>query len=134
MRVEAGYMNNIEGKSAIVTGGTRGIGLAIASALLRRGGRIYICGRNRIAVEHTLASLRSAHGEDRVHGTACDVRSYDQVSSLFSDVRQKFGALDILINNAGIGSHNSVEQMAVADLKATLQTHTSRGLSCCHET
>ena len=108
-------------------------GLAIASALLQRAGRVYICGRNPIAVEQTLSTLRSEHGEDRVHGSACDVRNYDHVRSLFSEVSQKFGALDILVNNAGIGSHNSVEQMPVDEWNATIQTNLSGVFYCCHE-
>lgn len=125
-------MNNIEGKSAVVTGATRGIGLAITRALLERGGRVFICGRDRADVEQTVATLRSEHG-DGVHGTACDVRSYDDVRSLFSDVRQAFGTLDILVNNAGIGSHSYVEHMPVEEWNATIATNLSGVFHCCHE-
>lgn len=125
-------MSNIEGKRAVVTGATRGIGLAIARALLERGGRVLICARDRPDVEETVASLRAEHG-DRVHGTACDVRSYDDVRSLFTDVRQTFGTLDILVNNAGIGSHSYVERMPVEEWNATIETNLSGVFHCCHE-
>ncbi len=125
-------MSNIEGKSAVVTGATRGIGLAIARALLERGGRVFICARDGADVEQTVATLRSEHG-DRVHGTACNVRSYEDVRSLFSDVRQTFGTLDILVNNAGIGSHSYVEHMPVEEWNATIETNLSGVFHCCHE-
>ena len=125
-------MSNIKGKSAVVTGATRGIGLAIARALLERGGRVFICGRDRAGVERTVASLKSERG-DNILGAQCNVRSYDDVRSLFSDVRAAFGTLDILVNNAGIGSHSHVEQMAVEEWKATLETNLSGVFYCCHE-
>jgi len=125
-------MNNIEGKSAVVTGATRGIGLAIARALLRHGGRVFICARAGADVEKAVAALKSEHG-DSVRGAACNVRSYDNVRSLFSDVRQAFGTLDILVNNAGIGSHSYVEQMSVEEWNATLETNLSGVFYCCHE-
>jgi len=125
-------MSNIERKSAVVTGATRGIGLAIGRALLERGGRVFICARDGADVEQTVATLRSEHG-DRVHGTACDVRSYEDVRSLFSDVRQTFGTLDILVNNAGIGSHSHVEHMPVEEWNATIETNLSGVFHCCHE-
>lgn len=125
-------MSNIEGKSAVVTGATRGIGLAIVRALLERGGRVFLCARDNADVGKTVASLKSDHG-DRVYGEACDVRSYENVCSLFSNVRRKFGALDILVNNAGIGSHSYVEQMPVEEWNATLETNLSGVFHCCHE-
>ncbi|HLF82797.1 MAG TPA: SDR family oxidoreductase [Blastocatellia bacterium] len=125
-------MSNIEGKSAVVTGATRGIGRAIARALLERGGRVFICARDRTDVEQTVPSLRSEHG-DRVDGRSCDVRSYDDVRSLFSEVRQTFGTLDILVNNAGIGSHSYVEHMPVEEWNATIETNLSGVFHCCHE-
>lgn len=125
-------MSHIEGKSAVITGATRGIGLAIARALLERGGRVFICARDGAGVEQAVASLRSEHG-DRVRGTTCNVRSYDNVQALFSDVRQTFGTLDILVNSAGIGSHSNVEHMSVEEWNATLETNLSGVFYCCHE-
>jgi NAD(P)-dependent dehydrogenase (short-subunit alcohol dehydrogenase family) len=69
-------MTNLEGKSAIVTGATRGIGLAIARALLERGARVFVCARDKEDVAQTVASLRDEHKQN-IHGAACDVRNYD---------------------------------------------------------
>jgi NAD(P)-dependent dehydrogenase (short-subunit alcohol dehydrogenase family) len=125
-------MSSIEGKSAVVTGSTRGIGLAIARALLKRGARVFICARDREEVEQTVTALKAKHGEN-VHGASCDVRSYDSVRSLFHEARQAFTSLDILVNNAGIGSHKYVEHMPVEEWSATLETNLSGVFYCCHE-
>jgi 3-oxoacyl-[acyl-carrier protein] reductase len=125
-------MSNIEGQSAVVTGATRGIGLAISRALLQRGASVVICARDKTDVERTTVSLRAEFG-DRIHGSACDVRSYDAVRSLFSAVKEKLGTLDILINNAGVGSHSYVEQMPVEEWNATIETNLSGVFHCCHE-
>jgi len=125
-------LTGLEGKSAVVTGATRGIGLAIARALLERGGRVLLCARDRNDVEKTSASLKAEYG-DNVIGAACNVRRYDDVRSLFAEVRRAFGALDILVNNAGIGSRSYVEKMEVEEWEATLETNLSGVFHCCHE-
>jgi NAD(P)-dependent dehydrogenase (short-subunit alcohol dehydrogenase family) len=125
-------MNKIEGKSALVTGSTRGIGLAIAEALLARGGRVFITARNAADVQQTVATLLSQH-PDRVFGSACDVGDHDSVRALFSDVKASMVSLDILVNNAGVGSRSYVEQMSVQEWSSTIETNLSGVFYCCHE-
>jgi len=125
-------MSNVTGKTAVVTGSTRGIGLAIAQALLERGARVLICARTTEEVDRTVAVLREQFGEG-VQGKRCDVRSYEDVRALFDDAKATFGNLDILINNAGIGSRNNVEDMPVEEWSATIDTNLSGVFYCCHE-
>lgn len=125
-------MSWIADKTAVVTGSTRGIGLAIASALLERGARVLICARNGQEVDDAVASLSERHGE-RAAGARCDVRSYDDVRELFTRAREEFGKVDILINNAGIGSRNNVEDMSVDEWSAMIDTNLSGVFYCCHE-
>jgi 3-oxoacyl-[acyl-carrier protein] reductase len=125
-------ISNVKGKSAVVTGATRGIGLAIARALLEGGARVFICARDKEDVAQTVASLRSEY-EKNICGAACDVRNYDAVCSLLREVQEAFGKLDILINNAGVGSHSFVEQMSVEEWNATIETNLSGVFYCCHE-
>jgi NAD(P)-dependent dehydrogenase (short-subunit alcohol dehydrogenase family) len=125
-------MSRIEGKSALVTGGTRGIGLAIARALAGRGAGVFICARRNEDVDRTVAALRS-NNTDKVAGMACDVRNYDQVRTMMREAGARFGGLDILINNAGIGSYSYVEKMPVDEWNATLETNLSGVFFCCHE-
>jgi len=124
-------MISIKGKSAVVTGATRGIGLAVARALLERGARVFICARTKGDVAQTVASLKSEYQD--VYAAACDVRSYDEVRSLVRAVRAAFGTLDILINNAGVGSHSYVEKMSVEEWSATIETNLSGVFYCCRE-
>ena len=123
---------SISGKAAIVTGSTRGIGLAIAEALLQKEARVMICARRQADVERVVNRLQAEHG-DRVRGAVCDVRSYEQVRSLVREADGAFGGLDYLVNNAGIGSHSHVEQMPVEEWSATLETNLSGVFFCCHE-
>jgi NAD(P)-dependent dehydrogenase (short-subunit alcohol dehydrogenase family) len=125
-------MDRLAGKTAVVTGSTRGIGLAIASSLLESGARVLICARNGAEVENTVASLREHHAE-LADGAPCDVRSYEDVSRLFSRVKSTFGKLDILINNAGVGSRNNVEDISLEEWSATIETNLSGVFYCCHE-
>lgn len=123
---------SLEGKNAIVTGGTRGIGLAITRALLERGAGVFICARKKEEVELLITELAQAYGE-RIKGAAADVGDYEQARSMVASAAKAFSGIDILINNAGIGSHNSVEQMPVEEWDATIGTNLSGLFYCCHE-
>ena len=125
-------MSNIQGKSAIVTGATRGIGLAVARAFLERRARVFICARTGADVERTVATLSEEYG-DHVQGAACDVRRFEQVRSLFARAKETLDGLDILINNAGIGSRSYVADMPVEEWDSTIQTNLSGVFYCCHE-
>ena len=121
-------MVDLTGKSAIVTGGTRGIGYAIAKALLSAGANVAITGRLESDVENATSELGKI-GPGTISGYACDVRNYDAVKSLFG----AFGGVDILINNAGIGIFSSVESMSPEDFRAVLETNVFGVFYCCHE-
>lgn len=125
-------MTSLKGKSAVVTGGTRGIGLAIVKALAERGSRVLLCARNGKDVERTVSSLGASYGKS-VIGTVCDVRSYAQVGAMIGEAGRAFGGLDILVNNAGIGSNQFVESMPVEEWSATLETNLSGVFYCCRE-
>lgn len=124
--------SGISGKAAIVTGGTLGIGFAVARALLERGGRVLISSRSEEHVQRACEILKAQHA-DRVFGRVCDVREQGSVRGLFRDVERLFGALDILINNAGVGSHSYVEKMDGEEWRSTMETNLSGVFYCCHE-
>jgi len=119
---------DLTGKSAIVTGGTRGIGRAIAKELISAGANVAITGRKEWDVENATSQLGKI-GPGTVSGYTCDVRDYDQVKSLF----EGFGGVDILINNAGIGIFSSVEEMSPEDFRAVLETNVFGVFHCSHE-
>jgi NAD(P)-dependent dehydrogenase (short-subunit alcohol dehydrogenase family) len=125
-------MSNIEKKSAVVTGATRGIGLAIAHALLEQGASVLICSRKDDEVARSVATLEPRYGA-KIHGIACDVSIHSDVQSLFRRATEIFGGVDILINNAGIGSHNNVEETSIDEWHATIGTNLSGVFYCCRE-
>lgn len=120
----------IKDKIAVVTGGTKGIGFAIAEKLLERGARVFICARNRPELRQAIERL-SASG--RVEGEICDVRSEDQVRLMLDECVRLFGGLDILVNNAGIGIiGKTVEEMSGDEFRQTLETNLFGVFYACH--
>jgi NAD(P)-dependent dehydrogenase (short-subunit alcohol dehydrogenase family) len=119
------------GKTAVVTGGTRGIGKATAARLLRDGARVAICGRSPSSVEASVKELSLGGGE--IDGRAMDVRDAGEVKAFFEFVDQRFGGLDILVNNAGIGVFSSVKMLSLEDWRRTLDTNLSGVFHCCRE-
>ncbi len=95
-RAEASFA----GKVALVTGGTRGIGLAVAQALARQGAGLVVCGRDAERVEAAAAELESRGAT--VAGFACDVTDPAQILALAADTERLFGRLDICVADAGV--------------------------------
>jgi NAD(P)-dependent dehydrogenase (short-subunit alcohol dehydrogenase family) len=93
---------SIQGQSILVTGGTRGIGRAIAKSLLEAGANVCITGTTPAGISRAVEELQSSSG-GKVTGKVADVRSKDQVAELFRHVDEQFGGLDVLVNNAGVG-------------------------------
>jgi NAD(P)-dependent dehydrogenase (short-subunit alcohol dehydrogenase family) len=123
---------DLRSKIAIVTGGTKGIGKAIAEALVREGVDVCITARHQSQITQATRELIDL-GAGKVVGFLCDVREASQVGKLFTQVSQEFGGVDILINNAGIGMFASVEAMAPEDFVAVLETNLFGVFYCCHE-
>ena len=119
---------NLSNKTALVTGGTKGIGRAIAESLIKAGARVTITARNEDEIKVTVSQL-NAIGPGAATGHVCDVRDYNQVKSVFDDL----DGLDILINNAGVGIFASVESMSVEDFHTVLETNVFGVFYCCHE-
>ncbi|MEZ0451450.1 3-ketoacyl-ACP reductase [Sphingobacterium thalpophilum] len=114
-------MENLTGKRALVTGGARGLGRAIAAALVKEGVQVAITGRNEMALKQAVAELS-------VSGTAVtyavfDVADHAAVEREIQQLNHSFGNFDILINNAGISSFASVADMDVADWTDIIQVN-----------
>lgn len=92
----------LQGKVAVVTGGSRGIGFAIARALAAEGCTVIITGREQSALKKSAAEVGSLAGAGTTIPIACDVRDEKSVGALFAEAKRRFGKLDILVNNAGI--------------------------------
>jgi 3-oxoacyl-[acyl-carrier protein] reductase len=119
-------------KTAIVTGATKGIGRAIAEALIDEGISVSISARNQNEIDETVAELND-RGSGKAVGFACDVRDYDQVKQLFTFSIKELGGVDILINNAGIGIFETVADTSPEDFRAVLETNLFGVFYCCHQ-
>ena len=103
----------VNGKTAVVTGGTRGIGFAIVKKYLENGANVAIAGSRQATVEKAIEKLPEY--KDRVMGIWPDLCSPEEVAAAFSSVKEKFGSLDILANNAGISSRTSLYDYTVEE-------------------
>ena len=112
----------LKGRIALITGATRGIGLAVARLLAAEGCTLIIVGRDKSALVRISKEL--ARGKTRVVAQACDVRDPDSVNALFWAVRRQFKRLDILFNNAGIAHANlPVERLPFPVWKDIVETN-----------
>lgn len=120
----------LDNKRCIITGGTRGIGRAIAELFLREGAYVAICGRDP---EGTARAVAEMGGEPRVFGHAADIRYPDHVSAFFRFVREKLGGLDVLVNNAGVGIFGAVADLTVEEWQTVIEINLNGVFYCCRE-
>lgn len=93
-------MRELEGKVALITGGSRGIGKAVATAYAREGAKVFLCARNEADLKSTAAEIRSTGGE--AAWCAADIAKIAEVKRFVAEVGHAFGPIDILVNNASI--------------------------------
>jgi len=124
-------MSSLNGKCAVVTGGSRGIGFAIARALLDRGGNVVIIGTKQATVAKATAALESGGRVGRVAGEAGDVRNPADVDRMFASAATRFGGVDILVNNAGVGVFTPVAEMSPQQWHDVIDTNVTGVFLCC---
>jgi 3-oxoacyl-[acyl-carrier protein] reductase len=123
-------MDSLSGKIAIVTGGTRGIGRAIAERLLREGAWVAICGRTRDSTDRAVTEMKPL---GRIFGHPADVTQVKQVSNFFQLVDREFGGLDVLVNNAGEGFFRKVADMTPEEWHRNIDLNLNGPYYCSHE-
>jgi len=122
-----------QSKVAIVTGGSRGIGLAIAGDLARAGASVAITGLTGAHLQTARSSLAEiAGGDAHIEAMQADVSDPEQASALVKRVVDRFGGLDILINNAGVGDFAPVADMSTDAWSRVIGTNLSGVFYCCH--
>lgn len=121
---------DLTNKAVVVTGGTKGIGFAIAKALVELGASVLICGRSRADVQAAAETLLPLGG---VEAVSCDMRNEDHVRTLFEHCAEAFGGVDIVINNAGVGFFGkTVEETDPSDFRQTIETNLFGVFYSCH--
>lgn len=123
-------MQSLAGKFAVVTGGTRGIGRAIAERLLQEGAAVALCGRSAETVERARQELA---GFGRVFCAVADVTQTGDVRNFFQAVDKAFGALDILVNNAGAARFRKTGEMTTEDWHYHVDLNLNAAFYCSRE-
>ncbi len=118
----------LKNKTAIVTGGTRGIGFAIVKKFLENGANVVVAGSRQETVDKALSQL--ADYQDRVMGICPDLCSPEEVKNAFSSVKERFGSIDIMVNNAGISSRTSIYDYTVEEFSKILDINLKAVFVC----
>lgn len=122
-------MFSLEGQNALITGASRGLGLAIAETLAEAGCNVHLVARSAEAVEREAARLAAAHGV-KARGWAADVADAGAVAALFDAAVKEWGSLEILVNNAGITRDTLLMRMKDEDFDAVLATNLKSAFLC----
>jgi NAD(P)-dependent dehydrogenase (short-subunit alcohol dehydrogenase family) len=126
-------MTSLQGKVAIVTGGSKGIGRAIAQTLLEYGCDVALCARNGSEAKTVAAELDALEG-GRAIGLGADVRELDDVERLVEAAVRELGGLDILIANAGVGGgFGPIDEIAPEAWHSVIDTNLTGVYNCCHK-
>jgi len=122
---------DLEGKTAVVTGGSKGIGYAVAEALVDAGADTVICARNEEEVSRAAAAL-AKRGKGRAEGVRCDMRDLNDVRRLVETAVGGFGGIDILINNAGVGRFGPIDEITPEQWHEVVDTNLTGVFYACH--
>ena len=103
----------LDGRTALVTGASKGIGWDLAKALADAGAAVAVAARDRGALEKLADEIRTDGGQ--ALAVELDVRDVGQMGDVFGNVREHFGSLDVLVNNAGLGANHPAEAVTESD-------------------
>jgi uncharacterized protein len=118
----------LQGKVAVITGGSMGIGEAMAKLFLQEGAKLVLCARD---LTRTQAAVQRVGGTpENTLSMSCDVSKRDQVDAVVAAAVKKFGRIDVLVNNAGFGLNDSVEKMNMAELRRMFETNLFGTIEC----
>jgi short-subunit dehydrogenase len=116
---------DLAGKNALITGGSRGLGLEIARVLVAKGTHVALVARDSAELERALHDLRGVRANEslRVVGHVCDLSESDAIAQMLDTVRATFGAIDVLVNNAGTIQVGPLDAMTLKDFEDAMKLH-----------
>lgn len=122
---------NLKGKRALVTGGTKGIGYAVAQEILERGGEVFIVARNAQLIEDRLVSWQNQGF--KVFGASADISVKAERTHLFEEIVRKWGRLDILINNVGTNIRKKAIEYSNSEYDSVIHTNMNATFAMCQQ-
>lgn len=123
-------MGLLDGKVAIITGGTRGIGFAIVKTFLEQGAQVAFCGSRTETVERAMAQLEEANLADRAMGLIPNLSDPESIAKEFAKVKEAFGHIDILGNNAGVEARESIYDYDPKDFDRVMNLNVNATFYC----
>lgn len=122
----------LKNKVAVITGGTRGIGFAVAQAFLKNGAKVAVLGSRKETVDKALAKLTAENPAWEVMGLYPDLTDYAAVEAAFAEIKARFGGIDILVNNAGVSAREPIEAYKPEDFKSIMDLNVTAVFNGCN--
>lgn len=122
--------NLLADKVAVVTGGTRGIGLTTVQKFLEQGARVVLFGSRQETADKSVADLLAKDPTSKVSGMAPKLEDYESVQAAFDEIVKQYGKVDILVNNAGISAHESIYDYTEADFDKIMALNVKGVFTC----
>src|SRR5215216_4858459 len=123
---------SLRGRVALVTGGSKGLGLSIAHGFAQAGAATVLSSRDAAVTETSAREVAEASGEECV-GWRLDVTDEQDVAAVFARVVERFGALDVVVNCAGVNVRNPIEECSLDDFDRVLDVNVRGSWLCCRE-
>lgn len=120
----------LKGKTAVITGGTRGIGLATVRKFLENGAKVVLFGSRQETVEKALSLLKEENSEWEVYGAWPDLGNADAVAAEIEKIRAMLGRIDILINNAGMSDSTPIDSYTAERFAQVMQLNVTAAMNC----
>lgn len=123
-------MELLKGKTAMVTGGTRGIGYAIVKLYLENGASVALCGSRQETVDKALEKLKKENPDYKVIGLCPDLQNPEEVAKAVAKVKETFGSFDIMVNNAGVSAREGLYDYKPEDFARTMDLNVNAVFHC----
>lgn len=120
----------LKGKVAVVTGGSRGIGLAIVEKYLENGATVVLCGSRQETADKAVKELKEINPNYNVEGIGLDLNNPKEIEKEFNRIKEQYGSLDILVNNAGISQRESIYSLKPEDFANILELNVNSIFYC----
>ena len=120
----------LEGKIAVVTGGTRGIGFATVEKFLENGAKVFLLGSKKESVDKAINQLKDINENYEVDGDCPNLSDLASVKTTFSHIVEKYGKIDILVNNAGMSAMDKIYEYKEEDFKKIMDLNVNAVFNC----